>query len=187
MPVETEIKLRLHDGPGRASSILEQHGFRATGPRQLETNQTFDLPSGELRRGDRLLRLRSAGGRWIVTFKGPPAREATHKTREEIETEVSDGPAFAQILQALGYQPGFAYEKFRTTFKGTDEIGIVTLDETPIGNFLELEGPEYWIDRTALQLGFGTADYITASYGTLYEEYGRTHQAVPRNMQFHVP
>ena len=123
-----------------------------------------------MRQSGRLLRLRSAGGRWTVTYKGP-ADQATHKSREEIETDVSDGPAFAQILAALGYQPSFAYEKFRTTFAIAGEEGIVTLDETPIGDFLELEGPGYWIDQTALRLGFEPADYITSSYPVLYEEY----------------
>jgi len=187
MAVETEVKLRLLQGPERAQALLEQHGFRATGPRELETNQTLDLATGELRQSDRLLRLRSTGGRWTVTYKGPAAGHARHKSREEIETEVSDGPAFAHILEALGYRPSFAYEKFRTTFKTPGETGIVTLDETPIGDFLELEGPGSWIDQTALQLGFGPADYITSSYAALYEEHRRTHPTVPRDMQFHRP
>jgi len=101
MAVETEIKLRLTQGPERARALLQQHGFRATGPRHLETNQTFDLPTAGLKQSDRLLRLRSAGGRWSVTYKGP-AGGVRYKSREEIETEVSDGPAFAQILAALG-------------------------------------------------------------------------------------
>jgi adenylate cyclase class 2 len=190
MAVETEIKLRLHQGPERARTLLEQYGFRVAGPRQLETDQTFDRPTGELRASDRLLRLRSTGGRWTVTYKGPPAGGA-HKTREEIETAVSDGEAFAHILEALGYQPAFAYEKFRTTFESSGQEGIVTLDETPIGDFLELEGSESWIDRTASALGFGPADYVTSSYAGLYEEYlrihGRISGTVPRNMKFHAP
>jgi adenylate cyclase class 2 len=195
MAVETEIKLRLPQGPERARALLEQHGFRATGPRQLETNQTFDLPTEELRQSGRLLRLRSAGGRWTVTYKGP-AGGVRHKNREEIETEVSDGPAFAQILAALGYQPAFAYEKFRATYRmpafgAAGEEGIVTLDETPIGDFLELEGPESWIDQTAARLGFGPGDYVTSSYAALYEEHRRIHEAdrkaVPRDMKFHRP
>ncbi len=75
----------------------------------------------------------------------------------------------------------------RTTFEASGQEGIVTLDETPIGDFLELEGPESWIDRTALRLGFGPADYITSSYAALYEEHRRIHPTVPRDMQFHRP
>ncbi len=140
MGIETEIKLRLRDGVDHAKAHLQQLGFVATGPRQLESNQTFDLASGELRRGDRLLRLRSAGGKWRLTYKGPANRDG-HKTREEIETDISDGAACGEILAALGYKPAFAYEKYRTTFAAPGEDGIVTLDETPIGDFLELEGP----------------------------------------------
>jgi adenylate cyclase, class 2 len=196
MPVETEIKLRLPLGAQKATVLLEQHGFHATGPRQLEADQTFDLPTNELRQSGRLLRLRSKGGRWTVTYKGPADKtlveNARHKSREEIEADVSDGPAFTQILAALGYRPSFAYEKFRTTFKGPTfgvqgEDGIVTLDETPIGDFLELEGPAYWIDRTAQQLGYRHADYITSSYATLYEQHRQTNETVPRDMKFHRP
>ena len=186
MGMETEIKLRLACSPEQARALLRQHGFHERVRRQLETDQTFDLPSGELARGDRLLRLRSAGGTWRVTYKGPANRDG-HKTREEIETDVCDGPALAEIFEALGYQRGFAYEKFRTVFQVPGEQGIVTLDETPIGDFLELEGPESWIDETALRLGFQSADYVTSSYGALYAEYRRTHAAVPRDMKFHLP
>ena len=187
MAVETEIKLRLPQGPEHARALLEQLGFRAGGPRQIETDQTFDLPAAELRHSGRLLRLRSTGGRWIVTYKGPAAAGDKHKSREEIETGVSDGVAFAQILAALGYLPSFAYEKFRTTFSASGEDGIVTLDETPIGDFLELEGPGYWIDQTASRLGFAPEDYITSSYAALYEEYRNAHATVPRDMKFHRP
>jgi adenylate cyclase class 2 len=190
MAVETEVKLRLNQGPERARALLQQYGFRPSSPRQLETDQTFDLPTGELRARDRLLRLRSTAGNWTVTYKGPPVG-GVHKTREEIETGVSDGQAFAHILEALGYQPAFAYEKFRTTFESSGQEGIVMLDETPIGDFLELEGPESWIDQTSSLLGFGPADYVTSSYAGLYEEYVRTHGTdfgtVPRNMKFHLP
>jgi adenylate cyclase class 2 len=187
MAVETEIKLRLPQGTEHARALLEQHGFHATGPRQLETDQTFDLPTNDLRQSGRLLRLRSAGGRWTITYKGPPDASVKHKSREEIEADVTDGPAFAQILERLGYRPSFAYEKFRTTFKASSEDGIVTLDETPIGDFLELEGPGYWIDQTAARLGFGPGDYITSSYATLYEEYRRNHATVPHDMKFQRP
>lgn len=143
MAVETEIKLRLTQGPDHARALLEQNGFQATGPRQLETDQTFDLPTGELRLSGCLLRLRSAGERWTLTYKGPADEtlmdSAKHKSREEIETDVSDGAGFALILERLGYQPAFAYEKFRTKFKAAGfkaegEEGIVTVDETPIGD-----------------------------------------------------
>ena len=186
MAVETEIKLRLPQEVDRFRALLAELGYQATGPRQLETDQTFDLPGGEIRKSARLVRLRSCGGRWTLTFKGPP-ETSNYKSREEIETDLSDGAAFQQILARLGYQPVFCYEKFRTIYKLNGEPGIVTLDETPIGDFLELEGPGYWIDETAQRLGFTSADYILASYAALYEEYRRQHPTVPCDMRFHCP
>ena len=59
--------------------------------------------------------------------------------------------------------------------------------QTPIGVFLELEGPESWIDQTARRLGFGPGDYVTCSNAALYEEYRRSHATVPRDMKFHLP
>jgi adenylate cyclase class 2 len=45
------------------------------------------------------------------------------------------------------------------------------VDETPIGNFAELEGEAGWIDRSAKQLGIDPAQYITASYGRLFDQW----------------
>ena len=92
-----------------------------------------------------------------------------YKVREEREVRASDERAIAEILGALGLAPRFRYEKYRSTYRlpGIAHV-VVELDETPIGDFLELEGRRKAIDRAASRLGFGRADYITESYGALY-------------------
>jgi len=65
-------------------------------------------------------------------------------------------------------------------------VGEVALDETPIGLFLELEGPEDWIDSTATRLGFAETDYITSSYSSLYQDYLPLHPGAPSNMVFQI-
>jgi len=182
MPVETEIKLRFPAGAEAARELLARHGYQATAPRELESDQVFDLPDQPLRASGRLLRLRHRGDEWILTYKGP-CRDGRHKSREEIETTLADGEAFELILTSLGYIRTFRYEKYRTNFKA-GASGLVTLDETPIGCLLELEGPEYWIDATAAQLGFGQEQYITRSYAALYEEYAAANPGAPTNMTF---
>ena len=72
------------------------------------------------------------------------------------------------ILERLGFAPVFRYDKYRTEFRSGRGPGIATLDETPIGVFVELEGSPAWIDRTARRLGFSEKHYITMSYGQLY-------------------
>lgn len=118
-----------------------------------------------------------------MTYKGPGRRER-HKSREEIEFEVSNPENFHQVLERLGYTPGFRYEKYRTKFAASGEPGIVTIDETPIGVFLELEGPAQWIDRTAARLGLSEAEYLTHSYAALYQEYRRSKPHAPPDMIF---
>ena len=181
--VETEVKIRFERGAESARDLIEHHGFTLLEQRILESDQVFDRGAAELRLADQLLRLRRSGSRATVTYKGPAAR-ARYKSREEIEFDVSDASTFELVLERLGYSPRFRYEKYRTKFSGPGEPGIVTIDETPIGVFLELEGPAEWIDRTAGLLGFNHSQYLTASYAALYQEYLLTHHGAPANMVF---
>ena len=187
---ETEIKLLWQGSAQEARALIERHGYRLSSPRTLECDQLFDLPSGALWQSDRILRLRrtssaEAGQHAVVTYKGCASRE-TYKSREEIEFDVSDPDAFTLVLERLGYHPGFRYEKYRTKFKAYGEPGIITIDETPIGVYLELEGPQAWIDSTAARLGFPAARFLTASYAALYREHREQHPDAPRNMTFDI-
>ncbi len=106
----------------------------------------------------------------MLTWKGP-GQSGPHKSRAELETSVGSLETMRQILEQLGYGPVFRYEKYRTEFMDRAGLGVVTLDETPIGNFLEIEGPGEWIDQTAGRLGFSPKDYLLESYGKLYLDY----------------
>jgi len=186
--VETEIKLKWAGSAADACAHIESQGYKVIEPRTLESDQLFDRASGELKGNDQILRLRRAGpkepgGKATVTYKGPASRER-YKSREEIEFQVSDGDACAHMLERLGYLPGFRYEKYRTKFATAGEPGIITLDETPIGVFLELEGAKYWIDHTAGRLGFALSAYSTASYAALYSDFRRENKEFPPDMIF---
>ncbi len=179
---ETEIKLRL-ESAGQGRRLLRQHGFRVVRRRVHEDNIAFDSPELGLRQRGLLLRLRRAGSRSILTFKGAAA-PGKHKSRFEIETTVNDAASLKAILLGCGLHIAWHYEKYRTEYRAPDLAGLVTLDETPIGVFLELEGPPAWIDRTAEILGFGESLYITTNYGQLYEAYARPRGLDSREMIF---
>jgi adenylate cyclase class 2 len=185
---ETEVKVRWEGAAQEAQALIERHGYRRSGPRTLEADQLFDLSSGGLRQSDQILRLRQISSpdgstRAIVTYKGPATREV-YKSREEIEFEVSDPGAFKLVLDRLGYRPTFRYEKYRATFRANGEPGLITVDETPIGVYLELEGPTSWIDSTARRLGLPATRYLTASYAALYGRYREQHPDAPADMTF---
>ncbi len=179
---EVEIKLRLA-GAAEGRRLLEAAGFAVAREREFESNTIYDRPQRDLRRADKLLRLRITGPRAILTFKGPSVA-ARHKTREEIEAGVSEPEALAAILSRLGFEPSFIYEKYRTEYTRPGAAGVAVLDETPGGDFFELEGPPDWIDTAARALGFTERDYITATYADLYSEYRRHHPQAPPDMVF---
>jgi adenylate cyclase class IV len=102
--------------------------------------------------------------------QGPNRYPNRYKIRDEREVRVADARASGHILEAFGLAAQFRYEKYRTTYRLPRRAGTVEvdLDETPIGNFLELEGSRRAIDRAAKWLGFGPGDYIVESYVALY-------------------
>lgn len=183
MKFEIEIKLRLPPKLGAIRSALREAGFRITKPRIHEMNVLFDNAKRTMRHHGKLLRLRRAGLHRLLTYKGP-SEPSRYKKRREIEVDLHNGENMEEIFQHLGYRPVFRYEKFRTEYVKSREEGKVLLDETPIGNFLEIEGSARWIDRTARALGFHPADYITRSYGYLYLAYCRERRIRPKDMLF---
>jgi len=181
--LEIEVKIPWTTGTDAARRAIENAGYAQSDARILESDTVFDLDSGALRAGDQLIRLRRTGDRAIVTYKGP-ARPGPYKSREEIEFDISNAAAFTQVLDRLGYQPRFRYEKYRTKFTAPGEPGVISIDETPIGVYLELEGEPDWIDRTAVRMGLSRDAYLNRSYSKLYQEYLLTHPGAPRDMTF---
>jgi len=181
-PNETEIKLAVPDVK-TARRLLRAGGFTISRRRVFESNVIFDTPKLTLRKASTLLRVREAGGVTTVTYKGRPLT-AKHKTREELELEIGDAAALGAIFERLGLHPVFRYEKYRTEFRQNRGACMATLDETPVGTYIELEGSPRWIDRTARRLGFSEQDYILLSYARIYLDSCRRRRIKPTNMVF---
>ncbi|HET9743240.1 MAG TPA: class IV adenylate cyclase [Terriglobales bacterium] len=164
---ETEIKFQVADFDALARKLAET-GFHLVTPRTHEMNTLYDFSDRRLRARGELLRLRCYGERWTVTHKAK-GNTGRHKSRTETETQVADGEAVASIFASLGLTVSFRYEKFRTEW--SDDQGHAVLDETPIGNIAELEGPADWIDQTAAKLGIQPSQYITKSYAQLFFDW----------------
>ncbi len=185
---ETEIKLEVRNRRALRRRLAKSR-FRVVEPRHFESNALYDFPDLRLWKAHCLLRLRQEGKRWLVTFKGAPLESRDYKIRREIETLVSDGPAIRELFEALGFHEAFRYEKFRTVYSPSSRPArgaprLLLLDETPIGDYLELEGPKRWIDQVARSLGYRREDYITASYASLYRQKCEELGEEPRSMVF---
>jgi adenylate cyclase class 2 len=180
MKREIEVKFRVTDLRGLARK-LRAAGFRLVTRRTHEMNTLYDLPGEVLRMRKELLRLRKYGSEWTLTHKSG-GEKGRHSSRMELETAVTDGKKMDAILRGLGYAPTFRYEKFRAEW--ADKKGQVVVDETPIGNFCEIEGPSRWIDATAKKLGVAPADYITKNYATLFSDWKQETRSAANEMTF---
>ncbi len=181
--LEVEIKFRVADAAA-LSARLPALGFHLQTPRTFEHNRLFDTPERTLRSKGQTLRIRQYGETYVVTHKAPLPNgvDLPHKLRLETETMVADGEALATVFASLGYQVTFVYEKWRTEY--SDAQGHLVLDETPLGTFVELEGPAEWIDATAAQLGIPPREYMTASYARLFLEWKQATQSTAVNLTF---
>lgn len=184
MSIETEIKFRVA-GVAELEERLREAGFREQTPRAFESNVLYDTPDRQMRARTEILRIRNYAGKWTLTHKRLPDAgpgEDAHKHRVETETEVSEGEALAEVFRSLGLVPAFRYEKWRSEW--SDGEGHCVIDETPIGNFAELEGSPEWIDRTAVRLGVARSEYMTLSYGRLFEQWCTEHGSKACDLTF---
>jgi len=134
-----------------------------------------------------ILRIRHYCGRCVVTHKRLPENgpgEDRHKHRIETETVVADGEVLADIFESLGLVAVFRYEKWRSEW--SDGEGHCVLDQTPIGNFAELEGEPAWIDRVAERIGVNPAEYVTLSYGRLFDLWREQQNSSAQDLTFYA-
>lgn len=162
--IEVKLKLGLH--------ALEQAGIRMTlhTPRHFEDNWLLDTTTHQLGAKRSVLRVRSANGKGLLTYKekaGTDAPSSQFKVRIELETEIADAAEALTIFDRIGFHRVFRYQKYRAVYEATLPSGNhlhVMADETPLGDFLELEGAEEAIAEAVNLLGLTPADYILESY-----------------------
>lgn len=178
---ELEVKFYLPSFTG-FDSRLSKLGAQLVQPRIYERNLRFDTPTGELVRGYRVLRLRQDSIARL-TYKGPAEVEGGASLRQELEFTVSDFDTARAFLEALGYQVVVMYEKFRTTY-ALDAL-VVTMDEMPFGNFVEIEGPSgESIQAAALKLNLDWEKRILDGYMVLFERLRNRMSFTFRDLSF---
>jgi adenylate cyclase, class 2 len=117
----------------------------------------------------KLLRLRTTRGMHLLTFKHPLERspEGTrYKIRQEHQTVVVDREETEKLLEGLGFERVYRYQKFRQHYQLGE--ALIVIDEVPFGAYLELEGLPAVIDQAARGLGYTPDDYITDTYYELH-------------------
>jgi adenylate cyclase class 2 len=163
--LEIEVKLACGDLERFIKAGLS---LRLETPRHFEDNWLLDLPDGFLFKQGAALRVRLVNGAGTVTYKGvvKETHESRLKVREEIETAVDEPTRLIELFERLGYQRSFRYQKYRTGYIiALDEVELkLEFDETPMGNFIEVEGDEKGVLKALDTAGFSASDIIRESY-----------------------
>jgi len=165
--VEVEVKIRIEDTSSLREKMLRS-GARLEKERYYEQNTLYDYPSQDLYRKRQALRLRRINKKTFLAFKGIPQKSRKFKIREEFETEVGNEKQLRKILKSLGLIPVIGYQKYRAVFR--KKRLKICLDETSIGNFIELEGERNEIVKFAKALGFSKKEFIKLDYIQLMKE-----------------
>jgi adenylate cyclase class 2 len=166
--LEIEVKLACDDLDRFRRAGLD---LNLTRPRHFEDNWLLDSADNKLLNAGAALRIRFVDDRGLVTYKGIVQESASSplKVREEIECETSDPHSLITLFERLGFHRSFRYQKYRTIYSlplEGEEIEVV-FDETPMGNFIELEGDEKRVLDALTAAGFTERDYIRESYPEL--------------------
>jgi adenylate cyclase class 2 len=169
--LEIEIKSYCDDH-GPVVARLEELGARTAGAVK-EQDLYLNHPCRNFRDTDEALRLRRAGDRVILTYKGPKIGTAA-KTRREDEVAVADFEKTLEILKQLGFVEFGSVIKERTTYRlGDAEFCMDTVEG--LGRFVEIEMKgsdreriEKELFRLAGELGldrFERRSYLELKYG----------------------
>lgn len=178
--LEREVKLRFDSLEDARAAILAA-GATPLRCRRLQEDALLDTEDETLRRRRCVLRIRTEGGKSLLTFKGP-VQAGTMKLREEYETVVGDGDVLRRVLEELGLHVWFRYEKYREEYAAEDVT--IALDETPVGTFVEIEGGEEGIQTMTQALGRTPADFILDSYRGLFVQHRQQHGLHSTHMVF---
>jgi len=165
--LEIEVKIKV-DNLDAVQVKLEQQGAVLFRHRHYESNTLYDFRDSLLYSKQFALRVREKNKKGFLTFKGAKQGSRKFKIREEYETEVKNIKHLRKILQSLGLIPVFEYQKYRTVYR--KKKLLICLDETPVGNFIELEGDQSDIVRFAQALGFSKQDFIKDDYVQLLKQ-----------------
>jgi adenylate cyclase, class 2 len=165
--VEHEVKLPFSSVEAARHAVATAGG-RLDVSRRLVEDVLYDTPDRRLRQSGQTLRLRRDGAGAALTFKGQK-QAGPVKSREELESRVGDAEVIDTLLRRLGFVAVFRSEKYRAEYL----LGSahVTIDDTPVGVFVEVEaGPEE-IARVTGHLGRTPADYVLDSYPELWRRW----------------
>lgn len=159
MAHEIEVKI-LEVDRERLEDKLKSMGARKVFDGEISALY-FDFEDKSIRKANDIMRLRKAGNKTFLTFKGFLHNKGA-KVREELEVEVADFEIAKRILESLGMHTYKSISKHRISYALENvhfEFDKYTGEYSSIPEFLEIEAnDEETIYKFAAMLGFKRED-----------------------------
>ena len=163
MAEEVEVKARAE--PEEVRRRLAELGARPVGVEE-QKDVYFEHPCRSLLAGDEALRLRVAGERAELTYKGP-RKPGCAKSRLEVTVPVGDAAAAKTLLELLGFREAVRVRKRRELYMlGDVEVALDTVEG--LGAFVELESRGAPVERLLEILKLlGAGEIVSETYAEL--------------------
>lgn len=167
---EIEVKLPVKDFK-EVKELLKRLKAKKKCRETLEKNILFDHKSLKLKERDWVLRLRQFGKKNILTLKTQSRGRKGFKVREEINLFIEDFEKIKEVFKKIGFFETFYYEKYREEyeFKGLN----ISLDRTPVGNYVEIEGDYKKIEDFLKKIGAKIEETLSLSYYQLFRIFDK--------------
>lgn len=167
---EIEVKVPVKDFK-EIKKILKNIKARKKCKETLEKNILFDNKELKIVEKRWVFRLRKFGKKTILTLKTTAKGKKGFKVREEINVNLDDFEKMGKFLKKIGFFEVFYYEKFREDY---DFNGLnISLDRTPVGNYVELEGSYEKILDFLNKLDIPLNQTLSLSYLQLFRVFNK--------------
>lgn len=167
---EVEVKFLEIDKNKIEEKILLLGGRKISN--EKITDIFFDFPDRRLKKKQELIRIRLSS-KPCITYKSKKDENSEFKSREELETEISDSECAIAIFEKLGFVRIRHIEKMRKSFfLGEAKIEI---DEYPdIPALIEIEGESEDIVKNAIiKLGLDITKACGLNNYDVLKKYGK--------------
>lgn len=174
--LELEYRFKIDD-KGKMSRILNKLA-KIVVKREHQTNVMFDNTEKLMQISNGRVRIQTIKNRKkVLTYKKPITTKGHINKEIEYEIEFVDtNGQIEKILKAMEFTPATSYERFRTQWE-TDGV-IITLDEYPFSDLIEIEGPREKIENITKKLGFNPKKGLLMPCDTLFQEW-RKERGLP--------
>lgn len=174
---EIEVKVPVKDFK-EVKKLLKNLKAKKKCKETLEKNILFENKYIKIKDKDWVFRLRSFGEKNLLTLKTKAKGKKGFKVREEINLYFDDFEKMKKILEKLGFFEAFYYEKYRESY---DLSGLeISLDRTPVGNYVELEGEYRKILSFLDKMGVKIEQTLSLSYYQLFRIFNK----ISKRMEF---